>query len=512
MRRLKRLPFPDLVKRKKSSEEKVLIKFEGRIVQFGFGAVGKSFYEKVSKEIKFNENKYYVITRESYEFDAYVNLGGIVSNFIVSEVTRDNFQQVFEPYLESGDLLIDFADTVGTKDICAWCAERNIMYINTGEADWPDHWYCIFEENESKRALQKRYAREGDLKHPIVLHHGNNPGLVSHFVKAALEHIVSTQFRKDKHLKELVKAGNFPEVARTLGVRMIHVNDIDLQRVKDDYSDQLLFSTWCTDSFWFEMLSEATATLGTHEQIDFEKECNWINTEKGFMEFQKLAADQKCRTYYPGGVFEGFLVPHEETITIAQNLEVREDDKVVYRPTVLFLYTPCEYAKRYFEQAKVNSYPNPDPLKPQDCENENGQSIVRGYVYPNNFEIVYQEKIENGTEYVGVLLLGDRFEPVWVGNRVETSFLYKNKKASYWQTPTITPVAMSALAAVCWMLQNQDKGGIYFPDDIADYKSIIKKAEKYISKTLYRTFSQKELAEKLGIDFQNLQMKDILVE
>ena len=32
-----------------------MIKFEGRIVQFGFGAVGKSFYEKLSKEIKFND-------------------------------------------------------------------------------------------------------------------------------------------------------------------------------------------------------------------------------------------------------------------------------------------------------------------------------------------------------------------------------------------------------------------------------------------------------------------------
>ena len=28
-----------------------MIKFDGKIVQFGFGAVGKSFYEKVAKEI-----------------------------------------------------------------------------------------------------------------------------------------------------------------------------------------------------------------------------------------------------------------------------------------------------------------------------------------------------------------------------------------------------------------------------------------------------------------------------
>lgn len=490
-----------------------MVKFEGRIVQFGFGAVGKSFYEKVGKEIKFHESKYYVITMDKGEFDAYINLGGLVSNFIVSEVTRENFRQVFEPYLESGDLLIDFADTVGTGDICQWCAERNIMYINTGEADWPDHWYCIFEENERKNALRLEMSRKDSVnRYPIMLQHGNNPGLVSHFVKAAIEYVVNTQFKRDKHLKALIKNHKFNEAARELGIRMIHVNDIDLQQVKGTYSDNLLFSTWCTDSFWFEMLSEATANVGTHEQIDFTEECNFVNSEKGFLEFKKLAADKKCRTYYPGGEFEGFLVPHEETITIAKSLEVKEEGRVIYRPTVMFLYSPCTYASSYFEGAKVNDYPEPDPAKPMDCENENGRTIIRGYVYPENFEIVYQEKIASGTEYVGILLLGENFRPVWVGNRVETSFLYKNKKDSYWQTPTITPVAMSALAAVCWMLKNKEKGGIYFPDDIPDYKYILKIAEKYISKTIYQTFSREELEQSLHINLQNLQMKDIFAE
>lgn len=490
-----------------------MIKFDGRIVQFGFGAVGKSFYEKLPREIKFNENNYYVITMDQTEFDAYVNLGGIVSNFLVKEVTRENFVEVFEPYLSSGDLLIDFADSVGTRDFCAWCAERNVMYINTGETDWPDHWYSIFEENELKNALKEKYAGNSTFnRYPIVLQHGNNPGLVSHFVKAAIEYIVNTQFKKDKHLKKLVKEGRFNEAAQALGVKMIHVNDIDLQEVKDNYRDNLLFSTWCTDSFWFEMLSEATINIGTHEHIDFQEECNFVNSEKGYLEFKKLAADRKCRTYYPGGEFEGFLVPHEETITIAKGLEVRENDRVVYRPTVLFLYSPCVYARRYFQSAKVNEYPEVDLNKPQDCENVDGKTIIRGYVYPQNFEIVYQEKIAAGTEYVGVLLMGDKFDPVWVGNRVESSFLYKNKKGSYWQTPTITPVAMSALAAVRWMLKNKEKGGIFFPDDITDYKSIIKTAEKYISKTIYQTFTKETVAEHLKVDFGNLQVKDIFVD
>lgn len=487
-----------------------MIKFEGRIVQFGFGAVGKSFYEKLPLELQFNENNYYVITREEVEFIAYVNLGGIAANFITAEVTRENFKEIFTTYLSEGDLLIDFADTVGTRDICQWCGENNIMYLNTGEADWADNWYSIFEENEKKWDLRRSFNTSQSLnKYPIVLHHGNNPGLVSHFVKAALEYVVTTQFKRDKKLKTLLKEARFNEIARSLSIKQIHVNDIDLQQVKGDFDEKLLINTWCTDSFWFEMLSEATLNVGTEENVDFEEECIMYDKNKGYLEFTKLAADKRCATYYPGGAFQGHLVPHEETISIAKSLEVMQDGKVVYRPTVAFIYEPCQYASRYLKSAKVNDYPNPDPAKPLDCENENGISIVRGYIYPEHVEMLYQDKISSGTEYVGVLLLGENFKPVWVGNRIELSYLGRGKSGHQWQTPTITPVAMSALSAVCWMLKNKDKGGVYFPDDIPDYKGIIKTAEKYISKTIYKTFSKEEVRKALGVDFENLQVKDI---
>lgn len=489
-----------------------MINFDGKIVQFGFGAVGKSFYEKIAKEIKFNENKYFVISMDKQEFTAYINLGGIVSNFIQAEITKDNFQEIFGKLLSSGDLLIDFADTVGTKDICDWCASNNIMYINTGEADWPENWYSILNENLIKNKLKEKYKNSNFLnKHPIVLQHGNNPGLVSHFVKAGLEYIVNSQFRKDTQLKTLIKNNKFNEVAQKLGVTVIHVNDIDLQQIKDDYNDNKLFNTWCIDSFFFEALSEATISIGTNEKIDYEDECKLLDYENGFIELKKLAVEKSCNTYYPNGEFEGFLIPHEETITISKSLEVKNGNKVIYRPSVMFIYSPCKYAKRYLKHAKVNEYPNPDPNKPLDCENLDGETIIRGYQYPQESQIVYKENILSGTEYVGVLIMGEHFDPVWVGNRIELPFLYKNPKDSYWQTPTITPVAMSALSAICWMIKNKDKGGIYFPDDINEYKDIIKIAEKYISKTIFKTFSKDTLSRKLQIDFSNLQAKDFFV-
>ena len=70
---------------------------------------------------------------------------------------------------------------------------------------------------------------------------------------------------------------------------------------------------------------------------------------------------------------------------------------------------------------------------------------------------------------------------------------------------------MSALAATCWMIKNKTKGGIYFPDDIKDYKYILKLAEKYISKTIFKTFKKEELEKNLKIDFSSLQIEDFFV-
>ena len=60
------------------------------------------------------------------------------------------------------------------------------------------------------------------------------------------------------------------------------------------------------------------------------------------------------------------------------------------------------------------------------------------------------------------------------------------------------------------MIKNQNRGGIYFPDDIKEYNEIIKFAEKYISKTIYKTFSKKKIEQELNINLNNLQIKDIM--
>lgn len=486
-----------------------MIEFKNKIVQFGFGAVGKSFFEKVSKEINFNKENYFVISRDKLEYSFFLELGGKLGNFITADITRENFKTIFSKYLKEGDFLIDFADSVGTKDFIEWCAINNIMYLNTGETDWDDNWYNIFEENLKKNQLINQIKQQTNInKYPIVLQHGNNPGLVSHFVKLGLEYVVKKQFKNNLKLNNMLEEKRFNELAKELDLREIHVNDIDYQETDEQFDKNKLFTTWSANSFFFEMLSESTVNIGTGEQINY-KNYKKLDLENGFLEFNNLAIDTLAKTYYPKGKFDGFLVPHEETITISKSLEVKDGEEVIYRPTVMFLYSPCNLATKYFKETRITNFidKNENFIKTSD----NNKLIVRGFKYPNSSEILYKEQIKNGTEYVGVLLLGSNFKPVWIGNRIKKSFLYKDKRTSFWQTPTITPVAMSALAAACWMIKNKEKGGIYFPDDIEEYKEIINFSEKYISKIICKTFSKKKIEKELDIKLKSLQLNDILL-
>ena len=67
-----------------------MIEFNNRIVQFGFGAVGKSFFEKVSKEINFDTDKYFVISRDKLEYTFFVELGGKVDALVFTAGLGEN--------------------------------------------------------------------------------------------------------------------------------------------------------------------------------------------------------------------------------------------------------------------------------------------------------------------------------------------------------------------------------------------------------------------------------------
>ena len=95
-----------------------MLKFEGNIVQFGFGAVGKSFFEKLPKEIKFNESG---IPEVSYEELEKINVDMLILDefhHIGAPVWGEAVQRVIDSH---EDLLIFGMSAYSVRD-------RNTQY------------------------------------------------------------------------------------------------------------------------------------------------------------------------------------------------------------------------------------------------------------------------------------------------------------------------------------------------------------------------------------------------
>lgn len=83
------------------------------------------------------------------------------------------------------------------------------------------------------------------------------------------------------------------------------------------------------------------------------------------------------------GPYHGFLVTHAESISIADHLTLRENNEVVYRPTVHYAYHPCDDAVLSLHEVAGKNW-----------QLQKGQRIMR-------------KEIESGMDEPGVLLMGN---------------------------------------------------------------------------------------------------------
>ena len=196
------------------------------------------------------------------------------SVFIRMAVTRENWNTILSQHLRAGDTIIDLTFGINCIDVLSWCQEHEIRYINTAVEKWEDElipdnaatWIDQSIEDKEDWTLKHKdlydrtlYARHQDItnngysgsgptavlehgiiSHPTILCHsltsllGCNPGLVSHFVRAALDDIVADLIKSVpsslvEELRVLHSSGDYPRIAHALGLRVIHISEIDTQ-------------------------------------------------------------------------------------------------------------------------------------------------------------------------------------------------------------------------------------------------------------------------------------------
>ena len=148
----------------------------------------------------------------------------------------------------------------------------------------------------------------------------------------------------------------------------------------------------------------------------------------------------------PSGVFLGYLMNHEELLTLSEYYSFSNKNGLIYRPGIQFIYKPNDY--------KV-------------------QSGMKIYETGDNLEdfLLTGDMIAANGEAVGVLLEGDNFSPVYVGN-------YLDKKDVGNESPTILQVSASMYAVIKYIL-NHPNSGVLFAEE-PDTSEILEHTKKYL--------------------------------
>ena len=167
---------------------------------------------------------------------------------------------------------------------------------------------------------------------------------------------------------------------------------------------------------------------------------------------EQPGANTRVRSWCPTpGPQYGFLVTHNESISIADYLTLREGGKLVYRPTVHYAYHPCDGAVLSLHEMA-------------------GQ----GFELQERKRLIVDEVID-GRDELGVLLAGHAKNAYWYGSQLtieEARELVPHNNATSLQ------VTVAVLAGLVWALENPRRG-VVEPEDL-DHARIMQLAEPYL--------------------------------
>lgn len=367
-------------------------------------------------------------------------------------LTADNYVSTLEPLLAPGDILLNLAINVSAIELLQYCGSRGVHYVDTSNETWPtqkvDAW-----NTEKRRQRMLQMAKRYEITTSSVLYHGANPGLVSHFIKAALLEIAE----QSGTTTDAGGDSKWSCLAERLGVRAIHISELDTQRGQVSRKPGQFVSTWSPGGFMFEAAEFSNFAWGTHESplpAGYVRSLDAPLNHCRAIELNLIAAATRVRTWIPSiGNTHGIVIPHSEAFSIAELLSKRDGHgRVAYQPTVHYSYHPTDLAL-----ASLHEFVG------QDCK-----------VLPE--ESVLMDDIEDGLDELGVLILRHGTNDCyWFGSRLS---IHDARKLAPYNNATSLQVVAGVLGAIAWIVENP-AGGVVEADDI-DHELILDIARPYL--------------------------------
>jgi homospermidine synthase len=175
-------------------DEKKHVKFEGRLVFVGCGSVGQGTLPLLLRHIDMPKDRIVILTGDERGRQEAGHYG---IKFIVKPLTRENYRALLDPLVGKGDFLLNLSVDVSSVALIEYCYEKGAMYLDTCIEPWlggytdqsvsPSH-RSNYGLREAALALRQKYPGSSPT---VILTHGANPGLISHWVKQALVNTIA---------------------------------------------------------------------------------------------------------------------------------------------------------------------------------------------------------------------------------------------------------------------------------------------------------------------------------
>lgn len=408
--------------------------FNGRILIIGCGSIGQGVLPLLLRHFTVPPEKITVVTADSRGEDVAREYG---VRFIIDPLLAHNHESIIREHIGPGDFLLNLSVNVSSAALIEFCQRNNVLYLDTCIEPWPG----TYTDPERAIAERSNYAlREEVLKlrmlpiggvHPTaVLAHGANPGLVSHFVKEALLNIAADT---GKEVEIPSTQEGWARLAKDLGIKVIHIAERDTQASAEPKKADEFVNTWSIDGFYSESSQPSEMGWGTHE-----KKLPVGGREHDFGCGSAIYLEQPsfmttARSWTPTADAQyGWVVTHHESISIADYFTLKEDGKVVYRPTVHYVYRPCDGAVLSLDELAAH----------------NG-------LLQKEQRLIGPDILSGGVDELGVLLMGHAKNAYWYGSHLtidEARRLVPHNNATGLQ------VTSSIIGAMVWAIQNPTAG------------------------------------------------------
>jgi homospermidine synthase len=462
----------------------VYARIDGPIVMIGFGSIGKGTLPLIARHFAYDKSRFVVIDPEDKDRKLLDERG---IRFIHQAVTRDNYRHLLAPLLTEGGgqgFCVNLSVDTSSVDIMELCNEVGALYVDTVNEPWAGFYFdsTLGPEARSNYALRettlaaKRRRPAGS--HTAVSCCGANPGMVSWFVKQALLTIADDLGLR---VDEPKTQEQWARLAMQAGVKGIHIAERDTQRARFPKPMDTFINTWSIEGFLSEGVQPAELGWGTHER--------WMpangRTHQGgcgaAIYLLQPGANTRVRSWTPTPRAQyGFLVTHNESISISDYFTLREGGAVKYRPTCHYAYHPCDDAV----------------LSLHELFGRAGKRQEKLY-------ILDEHDIVDGIDELGVLLYGHGKNAYWFGSQLSID---ETRLLAPYQNATGLQVTSAVLAGMVWALENP-RAGIVEADEM-DFRRCLEVQMPYLGPVIGQYTDWTPLADRPGLFPEDLDTSD----